>query len=140
MTELKYFIVGIFFSLLLMLATEAVYAKEPVEVIAYANDAMDTVVINRKTPRVIEKIWEQKEAAEIEENKIPAVDAQKPATYQIEAVTEDVTIVEIPPSKIAMQVPAKRRLLSREELNEGGAKMFKRLFMLPLMYSNIRKK
>lgn len=140
MAELKYFIVGIFISLLLMLATEAVYAKEPVEVIAYANDAIDTVIIKRKTPRVIEKIWEQKEAAEIEGQKTPVANTQKPATSQIEPVPEDVTTVKESLSKIAMQEPDKRRLLSRKELNEGGARMFERLFMLPIMYSNIRKK
>lgn len=138
MAELKYFIVGIFISLLLMLATEAVYAKEPVEVIAYANDAIDTVIIKRKTPRVIEKI--QKEVAEIEGQKTPVANTQKPATSQIEPVPEDVTTVKKSLSKIAMQEPDKRRLLSRKELNEGGATMFKRLFMLPIMYSNIRKK
>lgn len=140
MTEWKYFMVGIIFSLLLMLGVETVYAKGPVEVIAYADDTIGIVTNNQQTARIIEQYLNQSETVESAENNTPAEAVQKPVDSQVVQKSVNAMLVNKPERKIAMHKPVKHRLLSRKELNEGGAKMFKRIFLLPMMYSNIRKK
>lgn len=142
MIKIKYFSVGIIFSLLLTLAAEAAYGSEDsIEIIAYANSAVAIQPIVHKSVQVSEKTINKNNIDLLLSTKLPAIKKPQkitnPEIASVNAVNNSVSEMN---NNVAMLKPARNNVLSRKQMNEAGVKMLRRFMILPMMYSNIRKK